>query len=138
MTAEQLVEYLIAKTGDEVDSDMLTKFQQQKITGLTFLDLKESDLKDIIPLMGERKAILQLQKLTCDNPSTQQTPSFLCIEDSEWMHQYKHPDFFSVSTNRLLSNEEINSCRLERNNKNLTILSNIQLILAQRVTIQAH
>ena len=65
MTAEQLVEYLIAKTGDEVDSDMLTKFQQQKITGLTFLDLKESDLKDIIPLMGERKAILQLQKLTC-------------------------------------------------------------------------
>ena len=65
MTAEQLVEYLIAKTGDEVDSDMLMKFQQQKITGLTFLDLKESDLKDIIPLMGERKAILQLQKLTC-------------------------------------------------------------------------
>ena len=55
-SVEELYIFLLRELED-VSSESLDTMKTNRISGKIFLNLKESDLKEIIPLLGERKAI---------------------------------------------------------------------------------
>ena len=56
-SVEELYIFLLRELEDDVSSESLDTMKTNRISGKIFLNLKESDLKEIIPLLGERKAI---------------------------------------------------------------------------------
>ena len=61
LSVEELSSLLSEKV-DVLEPGTLEVFKAQKITGATFLELGESDLKEFVPTLGERKAIQRLMK----------------------------------------------------------------------------
>lgn len=59
--SEELCSILSEKI-NVIEPATLETFKSEKITGSTFLDLSESDLKELVSTLGERKAILWLIK----------------------------------------------------------------------------
>lgn len=57
---EELHLYLVDKLGEEIGGDTLDTFEEQKITGKAFLELDDNDLRELVPLIGERKAVKRL------------------------------------------------------------------------------
>ncbi len=58
-TVDQLVEYLENK---DVSDDVLRNFQRNRVTGAAFLRLMEDDLRELVPLIGERTDVRELLK----------------------------------------------------------------------------
>lgn len=57
---EELCEFL-SSSGD-VSEDAVEKFRSNRISGLTFFELDEADLKELIPCLGDRKVIQRILK----------------------------------------------------------------------------
>lgn len=56
-SVEELYVFLLDELENDVSSESLAIIKSNRINGRIFLELNESDLKEIIPLLGERKAI---------------------------------------------------------------------------------
>ena len=58
-TVNELCDFISVKLEGQVDSSdsIAAKFKENKITGRIFLDLTLDDLREILPLIGERKAV---------------------------------------------------------------------------------
>lgn len=56
-SGEELYVFLLDELENDVSSESLAIIKSNRINGRIFLELNESDLKEIIPLLGERKAI---------------------------------------------------------------------------------
>ena len=54
---EELFSFLLSELETDVSTESLSVLKRNRVNGKIFLDLEESDLKEIIPLLGERKAI---------------------------------------------------------------------------------
>ena len=60
LTVLELYDWVLGKLEDEVDEDTVKVLEKNKVNGKSFVDLSESDLKEMFPLLGERKAITRL------------------------------------------------------------------------------
>ena len=63
LNTEELCEFLAMKLGSEVAEETVNTVRSNRISARSFLDLKEDDLKELTPLMGDRKALFRLIKL---------------------------------------------------------------------------
>lgn len=61
-SVDELASFISMKMEGQVDSPdtIALKFKENKITGRIFLDLTLDDLREILPLIGERKAVKSL------------------------------------------------------------------------------
>ena len=57
---QELYEWLLIKLKEEVGEDSIEEMRIQRINGRSFLELNEDDLREMVPLLGERKAIIRL------------------------------------------------------------------------------
>lgn len=96
-TSEEIRKYSVNELGNfismklegQVDSpdSIALKFKENKITGQVFLDLSLDDLREILPLIGERKAVKSLVDsyttsvvCECRNFTTIHSNSFVFID----------------------------------------------------------
>ena len=58
-TVNELGDFLSSKLDGKVDSPeyISLKFEENKISGATFLELSADDLLELVPLIGDRKAV---------------------------------------------------------------------------------
>ena len=56
-SCDQLYTWLLTDLKDEVGDESIEEFRFQRINGKAFLELTDDDLRDLVPLVGERKAI---------------------------------------------------------------------------------
>lgn len=65
MEIDEFCDYLLKEKG--FHSDVVTSFNRNRISGATFLDLSEEDLKDLVPVIGDRvdvrKLLVQLKEV---------------------------------------------------------------------------
>ena len=54
---QELYEWLFVKLKDEVGEESIEEMRIQRVNGRSFLELTEDDLREMVPLLGERKAI---------------------------------------------------------------------------------
>ena len=57
---EELHEFLVTKYGFEVSMESLDSIKNNKIGGMTFLELTSDEIKELITLLGERKTIQRM------------------------------------------------------------------------------
>ena len=57
-----IIEFCTYLADKNFDEDIVQKFSKNKICGSTFLNLTEDDLKDLLPVIGERVRVRQLLK----------------------------------------------------------------------------
>ena len=57
---QELYKWLLIKLKEEVGEDSIEEMRIQRINGRSFLELNEDDLREMVPLLGERKAIVRL------------------------------------------------------------------------------
>ena len=73
-----LVDHLSCVLPDEVGSETFEKLKKNKITGRTFLELDDGDLREVASLLGERKALKRIilsYKNCAASSSTQESAS---------------------------------------------------------------
>ncbi len=57
LNATEVKEFLVDLLHDEVQEESLAVLEDNRVSGKTFFKLDDEDLREIFPLMGERKAI---------------------------------------------------------------------------------
>ena len=57
---DMLVDHLSVVLDGEISNNALEEIRRNKISGRTFLELKEEDLKELASLLGERKALMRV------------------------------------------------------------------------------
>lgn len=60
LSADELRAYLTDRLQLEVSVDSLAALEENRVSGRTFLELREEDLKELFPLIGERRAVERL------------------------------------------------------------------------------
>ena len=55
---EELCEFL--GSSGEISEDGIANFRTNRINGFTFFELNDTDLKELLPLLGDRKLIQRL------------------------------------------------------------------------------
>ena len=55
---DEFCDYLLEQKGFR--SDIVTSFNRNQISGATFLDLNDEDLKDLVPVVGDRVDVCKL------------------------------------------------------------------------------
>ena len=58
MGVDEFCDYLLEQKG--FHSDVVTNFNRNRISGATFLDLNDEDLKDLVPVIGDRVNVRKL------------------------------------------------------------------------------
>lgn len=58
MGIDEFCDYLLEEKG--FHSDVVTCFSRNRIAGATFLELSEDDLKDLVPVVGDRVDVRKL------------------------------------------------------------------------------
>lgn len=56
-SCDQLYTSLLTDLKGELGNESIEEFRFQRINGKAFLELTDDDLRDLVPLVGERKAI---------------------------------------------------------------------------------
>ena len=56
-SCDQLYVWLVTELKDEVGDETIEELRFQRINGKAFLELTDDDLRELVPLIGERKAI---------------------------------------------------------------------------------
>lgn len=56
-SCDQLYEWLLTSLKDEVGDEPIEEVRCQRINGAAFLELSEDDIRELFPLIGERKAV---------------------------------------------------------------------------------
>ena len=56
-SCDQLYEWLLTVLKDEVGDEPIEEVRFQRINGASFLELSDDDLRELFPLIGERKAV---------------------------------------------------------------------------------
>ena len=56
-SCDQLYAWLLTNLKDEVGDESIEELRFQRIDGKAFLELTDDDLRELFPLIGERKAI---------------------------------------------------------------------------------
>ena len=56
-SCDQLYEWLLTNVKDEMGDESIEEIRFQRINGKAFLELTDDDLRELFPLIGERKAI---------------------------------------------------------------------------------
>jgi hypothetical protein len=56
-SCDQLYAWLLTNLKDTVGDESIEEIRFQRIDGKAFLELSDDDLRELFPLMGERKAI---------------------------------------------------------------------------------
>ena len=76
MGVDEFCDYLWEQKG--FHSDIVTSFNRNRISGATFLDLNDEDLKDLVPVVGDR---VNVRKLLIELREVQSSTcmSFVCI-----------------------------------------------------------
>ena len=60
LSVSELCDWLFEQLENDVGGDCIQAMQENQVNGRAFVDLTESDLKELCPLLGERKAIQRL------------------------------------------------------------------------------
>ena len=71
MGIDEFCDYLLEEK--EFHSDVVTSFSRNRISGATFMGLSEDDLKDLVPVIGDR---VNVRKLLVEAREVQ---SFTCL-----------------------------------------------------------
>lgn len=58
MGVDEFCDYLLEEK--KFHSDVVTSFHRNRITGATFLGLSEDDLRDLVPVIGDRVTVRKL------------------------------------------------------------------------------
>ena len=77
MGVNEFCNYLLAERG--VHSDVVSCFSDNRISGATFLELSEDDLKDLLPVIGDRVNVRGLLAEAREVKTPNHLPSSLCI-----------------------------------------------------------
>ena len=56
-SCDQLYEWLLTSLKDDVGDEPIEEVRCQRINGAAFLKLSDEDLRELFPLIGERKAV---------------------------------------------------------------------------------
>lgn len=59
-SCDQLYEWLLNGLKDDVGDESIEELRMQRVNGRSFLELTEEDLREMFPLIGERKAVQRL------------------------------------------------------------------------------
>lgn len=57
LDVHELKEYLVTHLSEEVEQESVGVIETHKVSGKIFLELDNSDLKEMFPRIGERKAV---------------------------------------------------------------------------------
>ena len=71
---QELYEWLFIKLKDEVGEESIEEMRIQRVNGRSFFELTEDDLREMVPLLGERKAIIRLINNYKAPPQAQVSP----------------------------------------------------------------
>ena len=79
LDVHELREYLVTHLREEVEQESIGVIETHRVSGKIFLELDDSDLKEMFPRIGERKAVKRLlekarQKEKVDD-SVKESPS---------------------------------------------------------------
>lgn len=66
MGLDEFCDYLLEKG---FHSDVMTSFNRNRVSGVTFLALSDDDLKDLVPVIGDRvnvhKLLVEAREVQC-------------------------------------------------------------------------
>ena len=60
LSVPDLCDWLFERLEDNVGVDCIQAIRENQVNGMAFVDSTESDLKELCPLLGERKAIQRI------------------------------------------------------------------------------
>ena len=80
MSVDGVFEYL-AQTLDQdvVARESIEAFRENRINGESFLELTDDDLRELIPKLGERKAVQRLIKSYCPQQPINEVCFSICV-----------------------------------------------------------
>ena len=126
----KLKEFLTDLLLDEIVLESLEALQRNRVSGKTFLELDDADLREMLPLIVERKtplsgqlrasnskrwiirdnSLLTCLKFTSCHVKVQRTSDPVntasAVRDSNWISRFKVPELFSTKTMQAIKNEK--------------------------------
>ncbi len=57
LSVSELKEYLVGCLNDKVQEESIAVLERNRVSGETFLELDDEDIREMFPLIGERRAI---------------------------------------------------------------------------------
>ena len=60
LSVAELCEWLSEKVKDDVQEESIEVLRQNRVNGRSFLEVTDEDLKELFPLIGERKAVARV------------------------------------------------------------------------------
>ena len=60
LSCDEVCEFLSRRLSEEVESDSIESFRENRVNGKALLELTEDDVRELVSPLGERKAIMRL------------------------------------------------------------------------------